>query len=111
MAEGRKRKNLLIVYVSDEEKKHIENKMTKYGTKNFSDYARKMLLDGYIVQKDLSVLKELTNQLGRLSISINQIAKRVNETQNLYKDDIEDLQKYYAEAKKQMVKVIKKEME
>ena len=46
---NRKRKFVLRVPVTPEERALIQQKMAQLGTKNFSAYARKMLIDGYIV--------------------------------------------------------------
>ena len=46
---NRTRKIVLRVPVTPEERKPIEQKMALLHTKNFSAYARKMLIDGYIV--------------------------------------------------------------
>ena len=45
---NRKRKIVLRVPVTQEERELIEQKMVLLHTKNFSAYARKMLIDGYI---------------------------------------------------------------
>ena len=39
--------------VTEEEKKLIEKKMKILGTRNFGAYARKMLIDGYIIKVDI----------------------------------------------------------
>ncbi len=44
---NRKRKIVLRVPVTPEERAMIEQKMALLHTKNFSAYARKMLIDGY----------------------------------------------------------------
>jgi ABC-type transporter Mla subunit MlaD len=54
-----------------------------------------MSLDGYILRLDLSVVKEMTRLLSNATNNMNQIAKRVNETRNIYEDDIKDLQAHY----------------
>lgn len=88
-----------IVEVTEEQNQMIEQKMAQAGTTNFSWYARKMLIDGYIVKRDFSELKSLTRELANLARSINQIAKRANETRNIYEQDIKDLQVYYFKVK------------
>ena len=45
---NRKRKFVLRVPVTPEERALIQQKMAQLGTKNFSAYARKMLIDGYM---------------------------------------------------------------
>lgn len=101
----------LTVRVNEEEEKMIREKMLQIGTTNFSAYARKMLIDGYVVKRDFANLKALTKELANLARSINQIAFRVNETRNIYQQDVNDLQKEYANVKRavseRLVKIIK----
>ena len=56
---------------------------------------RKMAVDGYVIQLDLSDIRELVSLLRRTSNSLNQLTKRVHETGNIYSDDIEELRKSY----------------
>ena len=63
------------VYFSEEEIEMIKEKMLQIGTTNFSLYARKMLIDGYVIKRDFSELRTLTKELANLARSINQIAK------------------------------------
>ena len=58
-------------------------------------YMRKMAIDGYHINVDLSEVRELVSLLRRCSNSLNQIAKRVNETRNIYANDVEDLRQHY----------------
>lgn len=102
----------LTVRVSEEENKKIKENMTLTGTTNFSLYARKLLLDGYIVKLDFSELKEVSAPLGQIARNLYQIAKRANETRSIYADDLEDIRKAYykdfAEIKERLVKMINK---
>lgn len=88
-----KRKRGIPIYfmVSEEEKNLIEEKMLQYGTKNFSAYARKMLINGNVIKYDFRELKELTAQLGKIGSNVNQIAKRANTNRFVYKEDIENV--------------------
>ena len=74
---NRKRKFVLRVPVTPEERALIQQKMAQLGTKNFSAYARKMLIDGYIVHIDTG--------------PVNQIARRINSTGTVYAQDLEDI--------------------
>ena len=60
-------------------------------TSNRRAYLRKMAVDGYVVQLDLGSIKELIKLLRSVSNNVNQIARRCNETRNLYGEDVEDL--------------------
>lgn len=79
----------LYFMVSPEEMALIEKKMEQAGTKNKRAYLRKMAVDGYIVNLDMGSVKELTKLLRSLAANTNQIARRCNETRNLYAEDVE----------------------
>ncbi len=74
-----------------DEHEQIRQRMTQIGTDNMSAFLRKMAIDGYIVKLELPELKEMLTLLRRSSSNINQIAKRVNETGRLYREDIEEI--------------------
>ena len=82
----------LYTKVSPEEKEVIDRKMAQMGTTNLRAYLRKMAVDGYVVHLDLSSVVELVKLLRSISNNVNQIARRCNETHNLYAQDVEDLQ-------------------
>ena len=87
----------LYTKVSPEEKEVIDRKMALLGTTNLRAYLRKQAVDGYVVQLDMGSVVELVKLLRSISSNINQIAKRCNETRNLYAEDVEDLRKGYTE--------------
>lgn len=87
----------LYFKVSPQEKEIIDEKMAQLGIHNQRAYLRKMAVDGYAVQVDMSDFKALVSLLRNCSNNLNQIAKRVNSTGNLYQEDIADLQERYRE--------------
>ena len=97
---NRERTVRLQLFVSEEEADMIRQKMLQVGTTNFSMYARKMLIDGYVIKRDFSELKALTKELSNLARNINQIALRANETRSIYQQDIDDLKQYYGNVKR-----------
>ena len=88
---NRKRSIVLRVPVTAEERALIEKKMQQMGTRCFSTYARKMLIDGYVIKIDYSDIKAMTAELQKIGTNINQIARRVNATGTIYAQDIEDI--------------------
>lgn len=103
---NRKRAVQIIVRVTPEEKEIITQNAYAAGTRNVSAYARKMLIDGYIIRADMREVKKLAQELGYLTRNINQVAKRVNETRSIYEDDIRDLQRDYAIVKNEILKFL-----
>lgn len=104
----RKRAVQIIVRVTQEEKAEILKNMESVGISNLSVYARKMMLDGQVIHADFTEIKEMSRQLGYLARNINQIALRANETRNLYKSDVEDLQRDYAAVKDEILTYLTK---
>lgn len=98
----------LFFKVSPEEKALIDKKMGQLGTTNQRAYLRKMAVDGYIVHLDMKSVKELVKLLRSISSNTNQIARRCNETRNLYAEDVEDLRQGYAAVQKEITELIKK---
>jgi len=96
---NRTRKRLKLLYVTEKENALIADKMKQLGTRNFSLYARQMLVNGEVVKKDYTEVKLLTRELANLARSINQIALRANETRSIYKKDIYELQQSYGQVK------------
>ena len=84
----RKRDMQLNFRVSAEELAVIEQKMSQFGTSNREAYLRKMALDGYVVKLELPELKEMISLLRRCAGSLNQMAKRMNETGRVYEVDL-----------------------
>jgi hypothetical protein len=86
--QNRTRNEQLIVRVTPEEKKLIQKKMEQYHTTNFNRYARKMLIDGYVVNIDLTDFQKLSGEVNAIGVNINQIAKVANATGRVYENDI-----------------------
>ena len=86
--QNRTRNEQLIVRVTPEERQLIQKKMRQYGTGNFNAYARKMLIDGYVIHLDLSDFQRLSAEVNAVGTNINQIAKVANATGRVYENDI-----------------------
>lgn len=98
----------LYFKVSPEEMALIEQKMEQAGTANKRAYLRKMAVDGYVIRLDLGEMKELLRLLRSVSNNVNQIARRCNETGNLYGEDVEDLRKGCTAAQKGVLELVQK---
>ena len=71
----------------------LEENLKKAGVTNRELYARKMLLDGYII--NLNEVSCRLREIGRLvrisANNINQVAKRANETGSPHENDVKQL--------------------
>lgn len=94
------------VWVRRNEYKMIQERMTWLGTQNMSAYIRKMALNGYALNVDISPVRELVSLLRRCSNNLNQVAKHVN-TYGIYEQEIKGLQKDYEKLWEQVGTILK----
>lgn len=90
---NRIRKKKITFYFDDDEYDVMRTKMRKMDINNMSLYLRKMALEGRIIQVDYSAFDKMAEALSGVSRNINQIAKRINATDNIYADDIRQIKK------------------
>ena len=89
--ENRKRNIQMKFWVTEEEKRLIDERMAQLPTKRYGAYLRKMAIDGYIIQVDTRDIKEMNKLLSAIGRNINQIAKRVNAGGPTYQADMEEI--------------------
>ena len=94
---NRTRPNQILFFVSDDEKRIINGKMKKHGTKNMGSYLLKMAIDGYIIKVDYTQQKKLAAAVSRAAANINHICRRINSTGHFYEDDVAELKERQAE--------------
>ncbi|HGI5090425.1 TPA: plasmid mobilization relaxosome protein MobC [Streptococcus agalactiae] len=90
---NRIRNERLEIKLTEEEKDLFEEKRKLAKCKNMSHFIRKCVLEKEIYQVDLEPFRDLQGLLSNATSNINQIAKRVNSTGIIYKDDINDMKK------------------
>ena len=86
-----KRTNPVQFYLDDDEQYILDEKFRVSGMKSKSAFLRKLILYGYVYDVDYSYLRNYNTELGRISSNLNQIAKRVNSTGNIYQEDIDEV--------------------
>ena len=89
--DGPKRTVQLKFRVTEAERDLILEKMKLIPTHNMAAYLRKIAIDGYIIQVDHSDIKAMTAEIQKIGVNVNQIAKRVNATDSVYEQDIEEI--------------------
>ena len=75
----------------------IRHKMRQLGTRNFGAYARKMLIDGYIIKVDYTEQKKLAAAVSRVASNIHHVCRRINSTGRCYDADVAELKARQAE--------------
>ena len=77
--------------VTEQERALIEEKMKLANIRNMRAYLLKMAVDGRVVHVELESVKEMNRLLSNATNNINQIAKRANETGNVYDADLNEI--------------------
>ena len=85
------------ICLNEQELNLVQHKMRQLGRHNFGAYARKMLIDGYIIKVDYTEQKKLAAAVSRAASNINQICRRINSTGRVYEDDVAELKTRQAE--------------
>ena len=80
-----------------DENNYIKNKMDNAGRKNFNAFALEMLIQGQVNIVDFKSLSDLKIAIDKVRKNINQIAKKVNETGDVSKSDIDETKKLLKE--------------
>ena len=87
--ENRERKKGFLLYLNEDEMEILEGKCRLANLKSKSEYIRRLITDGYILDVNFSELTRYNFLLSKISTNINQIAHRCNETKSVYRSDID----------------------
>ena len=90
---NRTRNNGIYLMLSDDELEILNKKYELSGCKTLRQFIMKCVLEKDIFVLDMKVFKDMSTNIGRITSNVNQIAKRVNSTGIIYKDDMNDLRK------------------
>ena len=90
---NRTRNNGIYLMLSDDELEILNKKYILSGCKTLRQFMMKCILEKDIFVLDMKVFKDMSTNIGRITSNVNQIAKRVNSTGIIYKDDMNDLRK------------------
>ena len=85
------------ICLNEQELSMVRHKMNRLGTRNFGAYARKMLIDGYIIKVDYTEQKKLAAAVSRVASNVNQSCRRINSTGRCYDADVAELKARQAE--------------
>ena len=85
------------ICLNEQELSVVRHKMNQLGTNNFGAYARKMLIDGYIIKVDYTEQKKLAAAVSRISTNINLVCRRINSTGHFYDADVAELKERMAD--------------
>ncbi len=88
---NRKRNIQMKFWVTEDEKRLIDEKMQQLPTQRYGAYLRKMAIDGYVIYTDTREIREMNRRLSAIGRNINQIARRVNAGGPAYQADIQEI--------------------
>ena len=92
MPQNLERNHAMTFRVTSTERDMIRRRQEQTGIKNMRAYLLKMAIDGRVISIELDSVNEMVRLLSNATNNINQIARRVNETGNIHRPDIEDIQ-------------------
>ena len=102
---NRLRNERLEIKLTKEEKELFTAKMKQAKCKSMNLFLRKCVLEKEIYTVDLEPFRELQGQLSNATNNINQIAKRVNSTGVIYRDDIIDMKNQIEDLSKKLIQI------
>lgn len=76
---------------SEKEYNVILQKMKQCNMQNLSAYLLKMAVDGMVINLNIPEMKEILSLLRYSSNNLNQIAKKLNSSKNVYADDFNEI--------------------
>lgn len=96
----------LIIRVTAKEKRQIYANMEKANCNSFNHYAKKMLLDGYLIMWTSPEARELKKELGNVNRNLNQLVRRANATGSIYRGDFLDILERWKKIEKETMRFV-----
>lgn len=97
---------LITFWVTKDEKKMMDDHIQSLGYRNRSEFLRQVIFDVNIINTDLEPIKNLGKEINAVGINVNQIARKVNQENNIDEKDIVQILKKQEEIEKLVVKFI-----
>ena len=91
-----KRVNVSVRFPKNEHEQLLK-RVDDAGFSTINSYIRKMALNGYIIKLDLDPILEPVKLIRNIASNVNQIAVRVNSTDNIYAEDVAELKENYSQ--------------
>ncbi|MCM1059796.1 MAG: MobC family plasmid mobilization relaxosome protein [Eubacterium sp.] len=99
---NRRRDIQLNLYLYPEEKEMLVARSIRYGFKSVSAYIRATSVFGKMRINNYDEIKRMNKELNAIGVNVNQLVRRVNTTNTVYKTDLDDL-------KNQLDKIMRKQ--
>ena len=102
-------RNIAMTFrVTEKERDMIRKRQEQTEIRNMRSYLLKMAIDDRVIIVDSDSVNEMNRLLSNVSNNINQITKRVNQTDNIYRNDLEEINKCIEEVWVQQKDILKK---
>mgnify|MGYP002626042052 FL=1 len=97
-----KRTKVIKTRMSEEELEYFNHKFELSGLKSKSEFMRMLFFEGLIVKFSDDDMQFLMRQISGMTSNINQIATRVNSTNKVYTEDMEEIKQKQEEIWQQL---------
>jgi hypothetical protein len=97
-----KRTRSVLVRLTEEEFDYLNHKYDMSGLKSKSEFMRMLFFEGLIVKFSDDDMQFLMRQISGMTNNINQIATRVNSTNKIYAEDMEEIKQKQEEIWQQL---------
>ena len=97
-----KRTRSVQIRLTEEEFDYLNHKFEISGLKSKSEFMRMMFFEGLVVKFSSEDMQFLMRQISGMTTNINQIATRVNSTDKVYAEDIEEIKQQQEEIWQQL---------
>lgn len=93
---NRKNKKRVCIRLSDEEYELLKNKVaqTSFST---TTYIRKLIVEEKVVKYDFGILTSCRKEMHRIGSNVNQMAKRLNSTSDMFIEDVDEIREHLSE--------------
>ncbi len=88
---NRSRKYGIVIHLSEDEKYILDEKAKCSNMKSRAAFIRHLIIYGYVYDIDYTELREYNSALSKIGNNLNQIAKRMNATGNVYEADVKEV--------------------
>ena len=102
---NRYRNERIEIKLTKEEKELFKKKFELSKSKSMAHFIRKSVLEAPIFVIDMDIFRRIQTLIGKNSSNLNQIAKRLNITGIICREDIEDLKKDNDEISREVLKI------
>ena len=102
---NRYRNERIEIKLTKEEKELFKEKLELSKSKSMGYFIRKCVMEAPIFVIDMNEFRKMQTLIGRNANNLNQIAKRINATGVIYREDIEKLKKENDDISREILKI------